>query len=75
VFGAILTAVWMRDRRRAADQQRRLDILARHLARDVLHLVQRRRDEPRQANHVDVVLGCRREILSLATMTPRSMTS
>ena len=41
---------------RAADQQRHREPLALHLAGDVHHLVERRRDQARQADDVDLVL-------------------
>ena len=42
-------------RRRSADQQRQLEPRALHLARDVDHLVERRRDQPREADDVDLL--------------------
>ena len=43
-------------RRRAADEQRDREALALHLGRDVGHLVERRGDQPRQADQVGVDL-------------------
>ena len=42
--------------RRAADQERQLDPAPLHLLRDVHHLVERRRDEPREPDDVAVLL-------------------
>ena len=42
--------------RRAADEERQLDAAALHLLRDRDHLVERRRDEPRQPDDVAVLL-------------------
>ena len=43
-------------RRRAADQERQLDPASLHLLRDVHHLVERRRDQAREADDVAVLL-------------------
>ena len=43
-------------RRRAADQQRRLEAQPLHLPGDGHHFVERRRDQPRQADHVGTVV-------------------
>jgi hypothetical protein len=42
-------------RRRAADEERHREALALHLAGDERHLLERRRDEPRQADEVDAL--------------------
>ena len=42
--------------RRPADEQRQVESLPLHLAGNVRHLVQARRDEPAQADHVDALL-------------------
>ncbi len=44
-------------RGRAADEQRQLETFALHLARDVHHLVERRRDQSAQADDVDLLLA------------------
>ena len=63
-------------RRRAADQQRRRHPLALHQRRDVDHLVERRRDQARQADEVGVDLaGGLEDPRRPGTITPRSITS
>ena len=42
-------------RRRAADQQRHVEARTFHLARHEAHFVERRRDEAREADHVDLL--------------------
>ena len=46
-------------RRRAADQERRRDLLALELGRDVRHLLEARRDQPREADQVGVLASRR----------------
>ena len=51
--------------RGAADEQRQLEALSLHLARDVRHLVERRRDEARQADEVRLLrLGALEDLLA-----------
>ena len=61
--------------RRAANQKRNGEPLALHLAGDVHHLVERRGDQPRQADHVHPASGAFWRMSSQGTITPRSMTS
>ena len=44
-------------RRRAADQQGNVEALALHFGGDMNHLVERRRDEAGEADHVDLLLA------------------
>ena len=62
-------------RRGAADQQRQVDPAPLHLARDVDHLVERRRDQPGQPDDVGLLLDRVSRIRSAGTITPRSITS
>jgi hypothetical protein len=60
--------------RRPADQQRDLEALPLHLRGDERHLLERRRDQPRQPDQVGVPLAGRLEIFAEG-ITPRSRTS
>ena len=43
--------------RRAADEQRQLEGFTLHLPGNMGHLIERRRDQPAQANHVHILLA------------------
>jgi hypothetical protein len=73
--GAIFDAVCCFDGRRAADQQRQVEAASLHLARDVDHLVERRRDQAREPDDVRPSAIAVSRILSAGTITPRSITS
>ena len=61
-------------RRRAADQQRQVEAAPLHLARDVDHLVERRRDQARRGRRRRAPLGgAVSRIWSAGTITPRSI--
>ena len=63
-------------RRRAADQERQVEPLPLHLARDEAHLLERRRDQPAQADQVHVLAaGPSPGSCADGTITPRSITS
>jgi hypothetical protein len=57
-------------RRRAADEQRNLKILPLHLARDVLHLIERRRDETLNPIMSTLLSRAACKILSAGTIHP-----
>ena len=59
----------------AADQERQLEPAALHLLRDVDHLVERGRDQAREADGVAPSATAVSRIVSPGTITPRSITS